>query len=115
MAREREGVKDVSDAPAVELPSGVVYQDMRIGGGAQPRRGDLVVLDFTCGLASPCLRDIKRCTEYQVLELIRILLLQVGGQLCIQSGHTLRLTPAHCTSAYLALYTRARMSAAQAV
>ena len=61
VAREAAGARDVSSEP-VTLPSGVVYEDMRVGGGSVPRRGDLVVLDYMCDplpsprhmLSAPC-------------------------------------------------------------
>jgi FKBP-type peptidyl-prolyl cis-trans isomerase len=36
----------VVDAPEVTLPSGVVYRDLRVGGGSQPIKGYLVVVDY---------------------------------------------------------------------
>ena len=54
VANEEKGVRDVSNQPVVELPSGVTYQDLRIGAGAQPRKGDLVVLDYKCGSMPMC-------------------------------------------------------------
>ena len=50
VANEEQNARAVSDQPVVELPDGVTYQELRIGGGSQPRKGDLVVLDFKCAL-----------------------------------------------------------------
>ncbi|KXZ50043.1 hypothetical protein GPECTOR_18g24 [Gonium pectorale] len=47
VANEINGTRDVQDAPEVALPSGVKYQDLRVGGGSAPLRGYLVVLDYT--------------------------------------------------------------------
>lgn len=46
VAAEKAGTKDVSDSKVVTLPSGVTYQDQRIGGGQQPIKGYLIVLDY---------------------------------------------------------------------
>jgi hypothetical protein len=45
VAAERDATRDVA-GEEVSLPSGVVYRDERIGGGAPPQRGYLVVLDY---------------------------------------------------------------------
>eukprot|EP00879_Flechtneria_rotunda_P024800 GHRR01026317.1.p1 GENE.GHRR01026317.1~~GHRR01026317.1.p1 ORF type:complete len:148 (+),score=43.92 GHRR01026317.1:663-1106(+) len=47
IAAEKAGTKDVSNSKEVVLPSGVKYQDLRIGGGQQPTKGYLVVVDYT--------------------------------------------------------------------
>lgn len=49
VSREAAGAQDVDTAP-VTLPSGVVYQDVRIGGGSLPKKGDLVVLQYRCSI-----------------------------------------------------------------
>jgi hypothetical protein len=48
VAREESEARDVSNQPLLELPSGVSYQDLRIGGGSTPQQGYLVVLNFRC-------------------------------------------------------------------
>lgn len=45
VSREAAGAQDVDTDP-VTLSSGVMYQDVRIGGGSMPKKGDLVVLHF---------------------------------------------------------------------
>lgn len=49
VSREAAGAQDVDTAP-VTLPSGVVYQDVRVGGGSLPKKGDLVVLQYRCSI-----------------------------------------------------------------
>lgn len=46
VAAEERGARDVLAQREVELPDGVKYTDLRIGGGQQPRKGYLVVLDY---------------------------------------------------------------------
>ncbi|WIA30933.1 hypothetical protein OEZ86_000983 [Tetradesmus obliquus] len=46
VAAEKAGTVDVADSPAVTLPSGVSYKELRVGGGQQPSKGLLVVLDY---------------------------------------------------------------------
>jgi FKBP-type peptidyl-prolyl cis-trans isomerase len=46
VAAEKAGTKDVADSPVVTLPSGVSYRELRVGGGQQPSKGLLVVLDY---------------------------------------------------------------------
>ena len=48
VSKEAAGAQDV-DADPVTLPSGVSYQDVRIGGGSVPKKGDLVVLQYRYG------------------------------------------------------------------
>lgn len=43
---EEQGTRDVESAEEVVLPSKVRYRDLRVGGGASPHRGDLVVVDL---------------------------------------------------------------------
>lgn len=52
VSREAAGAQDVESDP-VTLPSGVVYQDIRIGGGSPPRPRDLVVLNYRCAPIEP--------------------------------------------------------------
>jgi hypothetical protein len=49
VAREEADAQDVT-GEVVELESGVSFQDLRVGGGRQPQKRDLVVLDFRCSL-----------------------------------------------------------------
>lgn len=53
VAKESSGARDVADQPLEELPSGVTYREQRVGAGSQPRRGDLVVLEYRCALCVP--------------------------------------------------------------
>jgi FKBP-type peptidyl-prolyl cis-trans isomerase len=46
VAAEKAGTQDVADSPLVTLPSGVSYRELRVGGGQQPSKGLLVVLDY---------------------------------------------------------------------
>ncbi|GLI65063.1 hypothetical protein VaNZ11_008486 [Volvox africanus] len=46
VANEINGTKDVLDAPEVVLPSGVRYRDLRVGGGQNPIKGYLAVVDY---------------------------------------------------------------------
>ncbi len=39
-------IQDVKNAPEVKLPSGVVYQDLKTGGGQPIQKGFLVILDY---------------------------------------------------------------------
>eukprot|EP00898_Chlorokybus_atmophyticus_P008405 jgi/Chlat1/8566/Chrsp82S07982 len=54
-----EGAREVS-AQQVTTPSGLKYKDLRIGGGDQPRKGDLVVVDYTGRLADGTVIDDTR-------------------------------------------------------
>jgi hypothetical protein len=62
VANEERNAEDVADQTLVQLPDGVSYCDLRIGAGSQPRRGDLVVLDyrFVAGMseAQSCRRAV---------------------------------------------------------
>ncbi|KAG9459193.1 hypothetical protein H6P81_003701 [Aristolochia fimbriata] len=46
VAQEEANTKNVEEAKEVVLPNGIRYYDMRVGGGATPRPGDLVVIDL---------------------------------------------------------------------
>lgn len=46
VAAEKAGTTDVTDVQEVELPSGVRYTDLRVGGGQRPIKGYLVVVDY---------------------------------------------------------------------
>lgn len=50
VAREEANAQDVT-GELTTLTSGVSFQDLRIGGGREPQRRDLVVLDFRCVIA----------------------------------------------------------------
>ena len=69
---EEKGARDITTQSSVELDSGVAYTDLRIGGGAQPRRGDLVVLDFrrasvyNPALLLPCLGSVRAAPQWQL-------------------------------------------------
>lgn len=39
--------RDVEDAKETVLPNNIKYVDLRVGGGASPQRGDLVLVDIT--------------------------------------------------------------------
>eukprot|EP00878_Enallax_costatus_P022070 GHUV01023402.1.p1 GENE.GHUV01023402.1~~GHUV01023402.1.p1 ORF type:complete len:200 (+),score=56.03 GHUV01023402.1:529-1128(+) len=46
VAAEKAGTRDVTDSREVTLPSGVAYRDLRVGGGQQPIKGYLVLVDY---------------------------------------------------------------------
>lgn len=46
VSQEQANTKDLEKEEEVILPNGIRYYDMRIGGGASPRTGDLVVIDL---------------------------------------------------------------------
>jgi FKBP-type peptidyl-prolyl cis-trans isomerase len=46
VAEEEKNARDVTSAKEVRTRSGLVYQDLRIGGGQSPAKGLLVVLNF---------------------------------------------------------------------
>lgn len=46
VAAEKAGTQDVTNSKTVTLPSGVTYRDLRVGGGQQPIKGYLVLLDY---------------------------------------------------------------------
>ncbi|XP_068658359.1 peptidyl-prolyl cis-trans isomerase FKBP17-2, chloroplastic [Aristolochia californica] len=45
-SQQEANTKDVEEAKEVILPNGIRYYETRIGGGAPPRPGDLVVIDL---------------------------------------------------------------------
>ncbi|XP_031498177.1 peptidyl-prolyl cis-trans isomerase FKBP17-2, chloroplastic-like [Nymphaea colorata] len=45
-SQELSNARDIENADEVVLPNGIRYTDMRIGGGASPKAGDLVVIDL---------------------------------------------------------------------
>lgn len=47
MYLEEVNTRDVDSAATVFLTNGVRYTDLRVGGGAQPQRGDLVIVALT--------------------------------------------------------------------
>ncbi|KAJ4959797.1 hypothetical protein NE237_019707 [Protea cynaroides] len=46
VSQQEANTRDVEKEEAVELPNGIRYYEMRVGGGASPRPGDLVVIDL---------------------------------------------------------------------
>ncbi|KAJ8464166.1 hypothetical protein OPV22_026718 [Ensete ventricosum] len=46
VSRERANTKVVEKEEEVVLPNGIRYTELRVGGGASPRPGDLVVIDL---------------------------------------------------------------------
>ncbi len=46
VAQEEQGTREVQGAPEVALPSGVVYQDLKVGGGSEPIKGYLAVVHY---------------------------------------------------------------------
>ncbi|GAA0146036.1 chaperone [Lithospermum erythrorhizon] len=45
VSQEEAQTRDVEKEQEVILPNGIIYYDLRVGGGATPRPGDLVVID----------------------------------------------------------------------
>ncbi|CAI5459063.1 unnamed protein product [Closterium sp. Yama58-4] len=45
--------RDVEDAEETELPNGVKFTDLRVGGGAVPQKGDLVLVSLTGRVSLP--------------------------------------------------------------
>ncbi|CAI5479491.1 unnamed protein product [Closterium sp. Yama58-4] len=50
---EESNTRDVEDAEETELPSGVRFTDLRVGGGAFPQKGDLVLVSLTGRVSLP--------------------------------------------------------------
>ncbi|XP_027078018.1 peptidyl-prolyl cis-trans isomerase FKBP17-2, chloroplastic-like [Coffea arabica] len=50
VSQEAADTRDVEKEEEVILPNGIRYYDLRVGGGASPRPGDLVVLDVKAKL-----------------------------------------------------------------
>jgi hypothetical protein len=71
VAREEQGAQDV-EADPVQLPSGVIYQDLRTGGGSTPRKGDLVVVDYRCFLKGVNSLASSRICAYATLVICYI-------------------------------------------
>ncbi|XP_010537495.1 PREDICTED: peptidyl-prolyl cis-trans isomerase FKBP17-2, chloroplastic-like [Tarenaya hassleriana] len=46
VSKEKANTRDVDKQEEIVLPNGVRYYDLRVGGGANPRPGDLVVIDL---------------------------------------------------------------------
>ncbi|XP_002987400.2 peptidyl-prolyl cis-trans isomerase FKBP17-2, chloroplastic [Selaginella moellendorffii] len=46
VALEEQGSREIQDGKETVLPNGVRFTDLVIGGGASPKRGDLVVVDL---------------------------------------------------------------------
>ncbi|KAJ4834917.1 hypothetical protein Tsubulata_032571 [Turnera subulata] len=46
VSQEAANTRDVEKEEEVVLPNGIRYYDLRVGGGASPRPGDLVVIDL---------------------------------------------------------------------
>ncbi|KAJ6816824.1 peptidyl-prolyl cis-trans isomerase FKBP17-2, chloroplastic [Iris pallida] len=46
VSRQEANTKNVDQMEEVQLPNGIRYYEMRVGGGATPRTGDLVVIDL---------------------------------------------------------------------
>lgn len=46
LAELTEGSTEVAGAPEVVTPEGLRYRDLRVGGGATPQRGLLIVMDY---------------------------------------------------------------------
>jgi hypothetical protein len=53
VAHEESGAEDVDTADWTELASSVRFRNLRIGGGAMPRKGDLVVVNYRCTQLAP--------------------------------------------------------------
>ncbi|KAL3529159.1 hypothetical protein ACH5RR_008481 [Cinchona calisaya] len=50
VSQEAADTRDVQKEEEVVLPNGIRYYDLRVGGGASPRSGDLVVIDVKAKL-----------------------------------------------------------------
>ena len=61
--REFETAVEVEDAKKVTTTSGLVYQDLKIGGGQNPRKGDLVVVQYKAFLGGVVYEDTKKNTR----------------------------------------------------
>lgn len=61
LAAEETGTKDVAAAATREVvtPEGLRYTDLRVGGGQAPRRGWLVVLDYTASADGDVFEDTR--------------------------------------------------------
>lgn len=46
VSQQEANTKDVEAEKEVVLPNGIRYYEMRVGGGASPQKGDLVVIDL---------------------------------------------------------------------
>lgn len=46
VSQQEANTKDVEAEKVVVLPNGIRYYEMRVGGGASPQKGDLVVIDL---------------------------------------------------------------------
>ncbi|XP_057517281.1 peptidyl-prolyl cis-trans isomerase FKBP17-2, chloroplastic-like [Amaranthus tricolor] len=46
VSQQQANIRDLDKEEEIVLPNGIRYYDMRIGGGASPRIGDLVVIDL---------------------------------------------------------------------
>ncbi|XP_010476990.1 PREDICTED: peptidyl-prolyl cis-trans isomerase FKBP17-2, chloroplastic [Camelina sativa] len=46
VSQEIANTRDVEEEKEIVLPNGIRYYDLRVGGGATPRSGDLVVIDL---------------------------------------------------------------------
>ncbi|KFK43980.1 hypothetical protein AALP_AA1G199200 [Arabis alpina] len=46
VSQEEANTRDVEEEKEIVLPNGIRYYDLRLGGGATPRAGDLVVIDL---------------------------------------------------------------------
>ncbi|KAG7592096.1 FKBP-type peptidyl-prolyl cis-trans isomerase domain [Arabidopsis thaliana x Arabidopsis arenosa] len=46
VSQEVANTRDVEEEKEIVLPNGIRYYDLRVGGGATPRAGDLVVIDL---------------------------------------------------------------------
>ncbi|CAI5497383.1 unnamed protein product [Closterium sp. Naga37s-1] len=54
---EESNTRDVEDAEETELPNGVRFTDLRVGGGAIPQKGDLVLVSLTGRVSLPAQSD----------------------------------------------------------
>lgn len=45
-SQQEANTKDVEAEEEIKLPNGIRYYEMRVGGGASPKTGDLVVIDL---------------------------------------------------------------------
>ncbi|CAI5524906.1 unnamed protein product [Closterium sp. Naga37s-1] len=55
---EESNTRDVEDAEETELPNGVRFTDLRVGGGAIPQKGDLVLVSLTGRVSLPAQAEV---------------------------------------------------------
>ena len=59
IASEEAGTQDVTDQTEITTPEGLSYVDLRVGGGAAPQKGFLIVLDYKASANGQVFEDTK--------------------------------------------------------